>query len=127
MLFTIAICYYELLLACYYAIAIMLLVAISCYCYLINILCYYLAIIYAIRKNTMTENELKDYIKSNKISISDLRYFMECTTQTLRKRINEISMFSGKDLHILIDFGVPFDIIRKRIKRLYNNKLASKQ
>ena len=75
----------------------------------------------------MTENELKDYIKSNKISISDLRYFMECTTQTLRKRINEISMFSGKDLHILIDFGVPFDIIRKRIKRLYNNKLASKQ
>ena len=75
----------------------------------------------------MTENELKDYIKANKISVSDLRYFMECAPQTLRKRINEISLFSGKDLHILIDFGVPFDIIRKRMKRLYNNQLADKQ
>lgn len=75
----------------------------------------------------MTENELKDYIKANKISVSDLRYFMECTPQTLRKRINEASLFSGKDLHILIDFGVPFDIIRKRMKRLYNNQLADKQ
>ena len=75
----------------------------------------------------MTENELKDYIKANKISVSDLRYFMECTSQTLRKRINEISLFSGKDLHILIDFGVPFDIIRKRMKRLYDSQLADKQ
>lgn len=73
------------------------------------------------------ENELKDYIKTNKISVSDLRYFMECTPQTLRKRINEISLFSGKDLHILIDFGVPFSIIRDRMKRLYDNQLANKQ
>ena len=75
----------------------------------------------------MTENELKDYIKTNKISVSDLRYFMECTSQTLRKRINETSLFSGKDLHILIDFGVPFDIIRKRMKRLYDSQVADKQ
>lgn len=75
----------------------------------------------------MTENELKEYIKENKISTSDLRYFMECTSQTLRKRIDETSLFSGRDLHILIDFGVPFDIIRKRIKRLYDNQHTNNQ
>lgn len=126
MLFAITICYYELLLAlllcyCYYAISLLL--------NAIAILLTFFAIIMPLftlqGNNTMTENELKDYIKANKISVSDLRYFMECTSQTLRKRINEISLFSGKDLHILIDFGVPFDIIRKRMKRLYDSQLTT--
>ena len=75
----------------------------------------------AIRKNIIV-NELKDYLHTHKIKNTTLASAMGITTVTMCNAIAEKVEFRAGNLKVLLEYGVPFKIIRERMKRLYNEK-----
>ena len=67
-------------------------------------------------------NELKDYLRTNKIKNSTLAAEMGVTHVTICNAIAEKAEFRAGNLKVLLDYGVPFEIIRERMKRLYDEK-----
>lgn len=67
-------------------------------------------------------NKLKEYLRTNKIKNSTLAAEMGVTTVTICNAIAEKAEFRAGNLKILLDYCVPFEIIRERMKRLYNEK-----
>ena len=67
-------------------------------------------------------NELKDYLRTNKIKNSTLASEMGVTHVTMCNAIAEKAEFRAGNLKVLLDYGVPFEIIRDRMKRLYDEK-----
>ena len=96
-----------------------------CYCYFISLLLAYFAIVLliaiAIRKNVIV-NALKDYLKANGIQIKILVPEMGVNRDTVSRAINEKTEFDAKQLKVLLEYGMPFEIIRERMKRLYDEK-----
>ena len=80
--------------------------AIDCYCY----------------KENAIVNELKDYLRTNKIKNSTLASEMGVTHVTMCNAIAEKAEFRAGNLKVLLDYGVPFEIIHERMKRLYDEK-----
>ena len=119
-----AICYQLLLFAirncyqpCYSAIAIcysisLLLSLFACYC-AIDCYCY---------KENIIVNVLKEYLRTNKIKNTTLAAEMGVTTVTMCNAIAEKAEFRAGNLKVLLDYCVPFEIIRDRMKRLYDEK-----
>ena len=67
-------------------------------------------------------NKLKDYLRTNKIKNSTLATEMGVTHVTMCNAIAEKAEFRAGNLKVLLDYGVPFEIIRERMKRLYDEK-----
>ena len=67
-------------------------------------------------------NELKEYLRTNKIKNSTLATEMGVTHVTICNAIAEKAEFRAGNLKVLLDYGVPFEIIRERMRRLYNEK-----
>ena len=67
-------------------------------------------------------NELKEYLRTNKIKNSTLATEMGVTHVTMCNAIAEKAEFRAGNLKVLLDYGVPFEIIRDRMKRLYDEK-----
>ena len=67
-------------------------------------------------------NALKNYLKDNKIKNSTLATEMGVTHVTICNAIAEKAEFRAGNLKVLLDYGVPFEIIRERMKRLYDEK-----
>lgn len=67
-------------------------------------------------------NALKNYLKDNKIKNSTLATEMGVTHVTMCNAIAEKAEFRAGNLKVLLDYGVPFEIIRERMKRLYDEK-----
>lgn len=67
-------------------------------------------------------NELKEYLRTNKIKNSTLASEMGITHVTICNAIAEKAEFRAGNLKVLLDYGVPFEIIRERMKRLYDEK-----
>lgn len=67
-------------------------------------------------------NALKEYLRTNKIKNSTLAAEMGVTHVTICNAIAEKAEFRAGNLKVLLDYGVPFEIIRERMKRLYNEK-----
>ena len=67
-------------------------------------------------------NALKEYLRANKIKNSTLATEMGVTTVTMCNAIAEKAEFRAGNLKILLDYCVPFEIIRERMKRLYDEK-----
>lgn len=67
-------------------------------------------------------NALKEYLRTNKIKNSTLADEMGVTTVTICNAIAEKTEFRAGNLKVLLDYCVPFEIIRKRMKRLYDEK-----
>ena len=67
-------------------------------------------------------NELKDYLRTNKIKNSTLAAEMGVTHVTICNAIAEKAEFRAGNLKVLLDYGVPFEIIHERMKRLYDEK-----
>ena len=67
-------------------------------------------------------NALKNYLKDNKIKNSTLASEMGVTHVTMCNAIAEKAEFRAGNLKVLLDYGVPFEIIRERMKRLYDEK-----
>ena len=67
-------------------------------------------------------NALKEYLRTNKIKNSNLAAEMGVTTVTICNAIAEKAEFRAKNLKVLLDYCVPFEIIRERMKRLYDEK-----
>ena len=67
-------------------------------------------------------NELKEYLRTNKIKNSTLAAEMGVTHVTMCNAIAEKAEFRAGNLKVLLDYGVPFEIIRDRMKRLYDEK-----
>ena len=67
-------------------------------------------------------NALKEYLRTNKIKNSTLAAEMGVTTVTMCNAIAEKAEFRAGNLKILLDYCVPFEIIRERMKRLYDEK-----
>lgn len=67
-------------------------------------------------------NALKEYLRTNKIKNSTLAAEMGVTHVTMCNAIAEKVEFRAKNLKILLDHCVPFEIIRERMKRLYDEK-----
>ncbi|MBQ3944152.1 MAG: hypothetical protein II670_00885 [Alphaproteobacteria bacterium] len=67
-------------------------------------------------------NELKEYLRTNKIKNSTLASEMGVTHVTMCNAIAEKAEFRAGNLKVLLDYGVPFEIIRDRMKRLYDEK-----
>ena len=67
-------------------------------------------------------NELKEYLRTNKIKNSTLATEMGVTHGTIWNAIAEKAEFRAGNLKVLLDYGVPFEIIRERMKRLYDEK-----
>ena len=67
-------------------------------------------------------NALKDYLRANKIKNSTLAAEMGVTTVTMCNAIAEKTEFRAGNLKVLLDYCVPFEIIRERMKRLYDEK-----
>lgn len=80
--------------------------AIDCYCY----------------KENAIVNKLKDYLRTNKIKNSTLATEMGVTHVTMCNAIAEKAEFRAGNLKVLLDYCVPFEIIRDRMKRLYDEK-----
>ena len=72
-------------------------------------------------------NELKDYLRTNKIKNSTLATEMGVTHVTICNAIAEKAEFRAGNLKVLLDYGVPFEIIRERMKRLYDEKRIAKK
>ena len=96
---------FAILLACYYAYLLLFYCAIDCYCYKENIM-----------------NALKEYLRTNKIKNTTLAAEMGVTTVTMCNAIAEKAEFRAGNLKVLLDYCVPFEIIRERMKRLYDEK-----
>ena len=67
-------------------------------------------------------NELKEYLRTNKIKNSTLATEMGVTHVTMCNAIAEKAEFRAGNLKVLLDYGVPFEIIRERMKRLYDER-----
>lgn len=67
-------------------------------------------------------NELKEYLRTNKIKNSTLAAEMGITHVTMCNAIAEKTEFRAENLKVLLDYGMPFEIIRERMKRLYDEK-----
>ena len=67
-------------------------------------------------------NELKEYLRTNKIKNSTLAAEMGVTHVTMCNAIAEKAEFRAGNLKVLLDYGVPFEIIHERMKRLYDEK-----
>ena len=67
-------------------------------------------------------NALKEYLRTNKIKNSTLAAEMGVTTVTMCNAIAEKAEFRAGNLKVLLDYCVPFEIIRDRMKRLYDEK-----
>ena len=67
-------------------------------------------------------NALKEYLRANKIKNSTLAAEMGVTTVTMCNAIAEKAEFRAGNLKVLLNYGLPFEIIRERMKRLYNEK-----
>ena len=67
-------------------------------------------------------NALKEYLRTNKIKNSTLAAEMGVTTVTMCNAIAEKAEFRAGNLKVLLDYCVPFEIIRERMKRLYDEK-----
>ena len=67
-------------------------------------------------------NELKEYLRTNKIKNSTLATEMGVTHVTMCNAIAEKAEFRAGNLKVLLDYGMPFEIIRDRMKRLYDEK-----
>ena len=67
-------------------------------------------------------NALKEYLRTNKIKNSNLAAEMGVTAVTICNAIAEKTEFRAKNLKVLLDYCVPFEIIRERMKRLYDEK-----
>ena len=67
-------------------------------------------------------NELKEYLRTNKIKNSTLATEMGVTHVTMCNAIAEKAEFRAGNLKVLLDYGMPFEIIRERMKRLYDKK-----
>lgn len=67
-------------------------------------------------------NELKEYLRTNKIKNSTLASEMGVTHVTICNAIAEKAEFRAGNLKVLLDYGMPFEIIRERMKRLYDEK-----
>lgn len=67
-------------------------------------------------------NELKEYLRTNKIKNSTLATEMGVTHVTICNAIAEKAEFRAGNLKVLLDYGVPFEIISERMKRLYDKK-----
>ena len=85
------------------------------YCYLL------LGLLLAYKENIIV-NALKEYLRTNKIKNSTLAAEMGVTTVTMCNAIAEKAEFRAGNLKILLDYCVPFEIIRERMKRLYDEK-----
>lgn len=67
-------------------------------------------------------NKLKEYLRTNKIKNSTLATEMGVTTVTMCNAIAEKAEFRAGNLKVLLNHCVPFEIIRERMKRLYDEK-----
>ena len=67
-------------------------------------------------------NELKEYLRTNKIKNSTLAAEIGVTHVTMCNAIAEKAEFRAGNLKVLLDYGMPFEIIRERMKRLYDEK-----
>lgn len=67
-------------------------------------------------------NALKEYLRTNKIKNSTLASEMGITHVTICNAIAEKAEFRAGNLKVLLDYGMPFEIIRDRMKRLYDEK-----
>ena len=67
-------------------------------------------------------NALKEYLRTNKIKNTTLAAEMGVTTVTMCNAIAEKVEFRAGNLKVLLDYCVPFEIIRERMKRLYDKK-----
>jgi hypothetical protein len=67
-------------------------------------------------------NELKDYLHTHKIKNTTLASEMGVTTVTMCNAIAEKTEFRAGNLKVLLDYCVPFEIIRERMRRLYDEK-----
>lgn len=67
-------------------------------------------------------NELKEYLRTNKIKNSTLAAEIGVTHVTMCNAIAEKTEFRAKNLKVLLHHCVPFEIIRERMKRLYDEK-----
>ena len=67
-------------------------------------------------------NALKEYLRTNKIKNSTLATEMGVTHVTMCNAIAEKTEFRAGNLKVLLDHCVPFEIIRDRMKRLYDEK-----
>ena len=67
-------------------------------------------------------NALKEYLRANKIKNTTLAAEMGVTTVTMCNTIAEKAEFRAGNLKVLLNYGLPFEIIRERMKRLYNEK-----
>lgn len=67
-------------------------------------------------------NALKEYLRTNKIKNSTLAAEMGVTHVTMCNAIAEKTEFRAGNLKVLLDHCVPFEIIRDRMKRLYDEK-----
>lgn len=67
-------------------------------------------------------NALKEYLRTNKIKNSTLAAEMGVTHVTMCNAIAEKAEFRAGNLKVLLDYGMPFEIIRERMKRLYDEK-----
>lgn len=67
-------------------------------------------------------NALKEYLRTNKIKNSTLAAEMGVTHVTICNAIAEKAEFRAGNLKVLLEYCVPFEIIRERMKRLYDEK-----
>lgn len=67
-------------------------------------------------------NALKEYLRTNKIKNSTLAAEIGVTHITMCNAIAEKTEFRAKNLKVLLHHCVPFEIIRERMKRLYDEK-----
>lgn len=67
-------------------------------------------------------NALKEYLRANKIKNTTLAAEMGVTTVTMCNAIAEKAEFRAGNLKVLLNYGLPFEIIHERMKRLYNEK-----
>ena len=126
----VAICYLQSAISYCYLLLGLLLALLLCYCYLLFyqlaikpiLLLFYCAIDCYCYKENIIVNALKEYLRTNKIKNSTLATEMGVTTVTMCNAIAEKTEFRAKNLKVLLDYCVPFEIIRERMKRLYDEK-----
>ena len=67
-------------------------------------------------------NELKTFLKEYKLKKTKVAKELGITLKTLNARLDERAQFTREDLAKLLSLGVSFDIIQRRIQRLYDEK-----
>ena len=67
-------------------------------------------------------NELKTFLKEYKLKKTEVAKELGITLKPLNARLDERAQFTREDLAKLLSLGVSFDIIQRRIQRLYDEK-----